>query len=89
MRRYMLLFSCVLLLGCCKKVVVTPCPPPPPVTQPTLRTSALTPLSPADRVVEAYVLDLADWVGYGKKLEALLDAYRTVPGPPPTNGSTK
>jgi len=71
-----------LLLGCFTPPVVIPCPPPPPVTQPTLRTAVLTSQTPADKVLEAYVLDLADWVGYGKRLEKLLDAYRPAPTPP-------
>jgi hypothetical protein len=53
------------------------------VSQPTLRTSSLTAQSAPASVLEAYVLDLADWVGYAKKLEGLLDAYRQTP-PAPT-----
>lgn len=83
MRWSALIFSLSLLAGCSKPLVVSPCPPPPPVSQPTLRTSSLTAQSAPASVLEAYVLDLADWVGYAKKLEGLLDAYRQTP-PAPT-----
>jgi hypothetical protein len=46
------------------------------VNRPILRTSSLTVASPQDQVLEAYVLDLADWVGYGLEQEKLLDVYR-------------
>ena len=82
MRIFILACSLIPLLGCCKRVTVTPCPPPPPVIQPTLRTASLTAQTAPDKVLEAYVLDLAEWVGYGKKLGTLLDAYRPTTPPP-------
>lgn len=85
-RPFVLALSLGLLAGCCKPPVVVPCPPPPPVSQPSLRVTALTPQSAPAQVLEAYVLDLAEWVGYAKKLETILNAYRPVPttAPPPS-----
>jgi len=80
------LWLCVgasLLVGCNKPPVVFPCPPPPVVTQPSLRTASLDPQSSPDQVTEAYVLDLADWVGYATQLQVALDAYRPAPSFPP------
>ena len=79
MRRFSTLaLSLILLAGCSKPPVVIPCPPPPPVNRPSLRTGALNAQSAPDQVLEAYVLDLADWVGYAQELETLLNAYRPV-----------
>jgi hypothetical protein len=79
MRLSVLILSLSLLAGCSKPPVVFPCPPPHPVTRPSLRVNALTAQAAPDAVLEAYVLDLADWVGYSKELETLLDAYRPAP----------
>ena len=73
-------FLCILLVGCCKPPIIQPiCPPPPPVKEPVLRSANLTEGSGTVAVVDAYVLDLADWVSYARMLSKLLDGYR----PPP------
>jgi len=79
MRRF-LVPAClsILLVGCVKPATLpVGCPPPPLVTEPSLRSQALVPDSGTVAVVEAYVLDLADWVSFSRKLEALLDGYRS------------
>lgn len=83
MRRFLVPLSLsILLVGCSRPVIIQPaCPPPPPVTEPVLRSATLAPDADTVAVVEAYVLDLADWVSYGRKLSTLLDGYR-LPAPP-------
>jgi len=74
----------IILLGCCKPVIIQPvCPPPPPVKAPILRSAVLPAGAQTVAVVEAYVLDLADWVAYARTLETLLDGYRPPPATAP------
>lgn len=74
----LLLGAC--LLGCTKPVAV-PCPEPPTIPRPTFRIHQLPQDASTAQVLEAYVLDLAEQVGYADQLEAILDGYRRKPAP--------
>jgi hypothetical protein len=68
-----MLFLATAFLGCCKpQLVPVPPPPPPRILRPALRIHALTPASTDAEILRAYVLDLADQVGYASQLEILL-----------------
>jgi hypothetical protein len=68
-----------LLLVCmaCKPTIITvPCPKPPAVVRPNLRVKELSQDATMQDILKAYVLDLADQVGYSNELEAILNGYR-------------
>ena len=67
----------LLFVGCNKPQVITaPCPKPPEIAAPVMRVKSLPSDASMQDVLKAYVLDLADQVGYAKQLEALLSAYK-------------
>jgi hypothetical protein len=77
MSKYLALILFVLLISCKPPVVITvPCPKPPEIVRPDLRIKKLRTESTTREVIEAYVLDLAEQVGYADQLESILSGYR-------------
>ena len=71
--RTILALCAVLAVGCAHpQPIVVPTPPPARVARPALRIKALPPTSTETDVLKAYVLDLADQVGYADQLEILI-----------------
>ena len=60
-------------LGCAQpQTLVVPAPPPARIARPALRVTDLPPTATEVEVLNAYVLDLVDQVGYADALEILL-----------------
>jgi len=72
MRTVLALYA-LLVVGCAhQQPIVVPAPPPARVARPALRVKTLPPTATETDVLKAYVLDLADQVGYADQLEILL-----------------
>ena len=73
MKRIALTLAILAAAGCCEpKVITVPPPTPPRIQRPALRVKTLPPTATTAQVLEAYVLDLADQVGYADQLEVLI-----------------
>ena len=86
MKKLLVIPVLALMTGCClfrkPEVVYVQAPPPPVVAEPVLRTAALPATATWVEIVQAYTLDLAEWVAYGRRLQ-ILTWGKTTPTPLP------
>ena len=73
----LLFFSCLAILSFCTgckppQPIVVPAPTPARIPRPVLRIKSVPPTITTDDLLRAYVLDLAEQVGYADQLETLI-----------------
>lgn len=78
MKKLLAALLLITVVGCCKPQAA-PCPRLPEPSRPELRVSKLPPDAPIEDVLQSYVLDLAEVLGWGRQMQVVIQSHNMVP----------